>query len=197
MASLKYLWQHRARFPFASYKFFKAWAKRLFLVRDLFKRNRNRLKLVRRGALIDPTAEIGLVKVDGNKALLQIGQFSTLGRVEIALHEHVEIGSCVCINDGCKLLTGSHDVDDPLWLHIRKPIKIDDYAWIATNSIILPGVVIGKGAIVGAGAVVSKSVPDYAIVVGNPAQQIRKERIKELKYNPSEFLAVNQAWLKG
>jgi len=86
---------------------------------------------------------------------------------------------------------------DPTWNHIMKPIIIDDYAWIATNAIILPGVHIGRGAIIGAGAVVSKDVQPYQIVVGNPAKAIAKQRCEELNYNPCEFLASNRAWLIG
>ena len=41
-------------------------------------------------------------------------------------------------------------------------------------SIILPGVTIGSGAIVGAGSVVTKNVPPYTIVAGNPARIIRE-----------------------
>ena len=44
---------------------------------------------------------------------------------------------------------------------------------IGANATILPGVIIGKGAVVGAGAVVTRSVPDNAIVVGNPARIIK------------------------
>jgi acetyltransferase-like isoleucine patch superfamily enzyme len=46
-------------------------------------------------------------------------------------------------------------------------------ASIGANATILPGVEIGTGAMVGAGAVVTKSVPDYAVVVGNPARIVR------------------------
>ena len=45
--------------------------------------------------------------------------------------------------------------------------------WIGRSAIILPGVSIGDGAVVGAGAVVTKDVPAYAVVVGNPARVIR------------------------
>ena len=48
-----------------------------------------------------------------------------------------------------------------------------DYVFIGARAIILPGVKVGKGAIVAAGAVVTKNVPDYAVVVGNPAKIIR------------------------
>jgi acetyltransferase-like isoleucine patch superfamily enzyme len=44
--------------------------------------------------------------------------------------------------------------------------------------------------------VVSKDIADYSIVIGNPAKAINKKRTKILSYNPCEFLAVNNAWLK-
>jgi acetyltransferase-like isoleucine patch superfamily enzyme len=53
------------------------------------------------------------------------------------------------------------------------PIIIEDKAWINFNSIILKGVTIGKGAIVAAGAVVTKDVPPYAVVGGNPAKILK------------------------
>jgi len=51
-------------------------------------------------------------------------------------------------------------------------IVIEDDAWIAPHSILLSGAHIGKGVIVSAGSVVSFYVPDYSIVVGNPARII-------------------------
>ncbi|MGE6821312.1 DapH/DapD/GlmU-related protein [Pseudomonas soli] len=45
---------------------------------------------------------------------------------------------------------------------------------IGANATLLPGVTIGVNAMVGAGAVVTKDVPDYAVVVGNPAKVIRE-----------------------
>lgn len=50
---------------------------------------------------------------------------------------------------------------------------IGNDVWLGHGAVILPGVQIGSGAIIGAGAVVAKSVPDYAIVAGNPARVIR------------------------
>ncbi|WP_309609390.1 acyltransferase [Flavobacterium sp.] len=61
------------------------------------------------------------------------------------------------------------------WTNVRKDkIKIKNKAWIGFNSIILKGVTIGEGAIVGAGSVVTKDVPDWTIVAGNPARIIRE-----------------------
>jgi len=54
------------------------------------------------------------------------------------------------------------------------PIKIKRGAWISARVIILKGITIGEGAIVGAGSVVTKDVPDWTIVGGNPAKIIRE-----------------------
>ncbi|HWE49992.1 MAG TPA: DapH/DapD/GlmU-related protein [Bryobacteraceae bacterium] len=53
------------------------------------------------------------------------------------------------------------------------PVTIGDDVWIGARVIILPGVTIGSGSVLGAGAVVSKNVPPFAIVVGNPGVVIR------------------------
>jgi acetyltransferase-like isoleucine patch superfamily enzyme len=53
------------------------------------------------------------------------------------------------------------------------PVLIKRKAWIGFNVIILKGVTIGEGAVVGAGSVVTRDVPDYAVVGGNPAKIIK------------------------
>lgn len=55
-----------------------------------------------------------------------------------------------------------------------KPIKICNDAWIGMNVIILKGVTIGEGAIVGAGSVVTKDVPAWSVVAGNPARVVKQ-----------------------
>jgi acetyltransferase-like isoleucine patch superfamily enzyme len=55
----------------------------------------------------------------------------------------------------------------------KGPTIIGNDVWIGWGATILSGVLVGDGAIVGAGAVVSKSVPAYAVVAGNPARIIR------------------------
>lgn len=59
--------------------------------------------------------------------------------------------------------------DNVVWC---APVVIDDYVWIGTDVIILPGVRVGKGVVIGAGSVVPKDIPDYAIAVGNPAKVV-------------------------
>lgn len=52
-------------------------------------------------------------------------------------------------------------------------VRIGNDVWIGKGAMILSGVTIGDGAIVGARAVVSRDVPPYAVVVGNPARQVK------------------------
>lgn len=197
MAGFSYLFKNRAVFPFASCAHIKAWAKRFQTPPELISRNRKRYRLVKKGGCIDERAEIGQIKAGGNKKNLKIVAYTFIGQVEFALHDQIIIGENVCVNDGVLFLTASHDLEDPEWKHVKSPIIIEDYAWICTNLIILPGVHIGRGAVVGAGAVVSKNVGDYEIVARNPAQVLTKKRTEKLDYNPCSFLAANRAWLIG
>ena len=68
-------------------------------------------------------------------------------------------------------------------------VKIGNDVWIATNVTILRGVEIGDGAVIAAGSVVTKSVPPYAVVGGNPAKFIKwrfpleaREKLLEIKW---------------
>lgn len=54
------------------------------------------------------------------------------------------------------------------------PIVVEDDCWIAANSVITSGVTIGKHSVVAGGSVVTKSVPPYSVVAGNPAKIIRQ-----------------------
>jgi maltose O-acetyltransferase len=88
----------------------------------------------------------------------------------------VTIGSNVFIAPNVQIYTASH----PLNAELRKslenalPISIGDDCWIGGNSVICPGVTIGKGCVIGAGSVVTKDIPDNSLAVGNPAKIIRK-----------------------
>ena len=61
---------------------------------------------------------------------------------------------------------------------LAHPVTVGHDVWIGHGAIVLPGVSVGLGAVIGAGAVVTKPVPDYTIVAGNPARPIRR-RVSE------------------
>jgi acetyltransferase-like isoleucine patch superfamily enzyme len=58
-------------------------------------------------------------------------------------------------------------------LRDKRPIKVGNDVWIGANVTVLKGVSIGDGAIIGAGSVVTRDIPEYAIVAGNPAKVIK------------------------
>lgn len=61
---------------------------------------------------------------------------------------------------------------------ICKPVTIKDFVWFGSNITIVPGVTVGEGAVVGSGAVLTKDVPPYAVVGGNPAKIISMRDIE-------------------
>lgn len=193
--SIAYLWKNREKPRFMTLRFFKVWAKRTLNFHELvgieYRQFIYRIKGAKVGALT--------VLVKGQLSFpvkgLALGERCFIGpNVSLVLHEKITIGNRVVINANVQLLTGSHGTKDPAWLLLAKPIVISDYAWIANNAIILPGVTVGKGAVVGAGSVVTKDVPDFAIVAGNPAK-IVGSRERELSYSPVDFCSPFEAWL--
>ncbi len=94
----------------------------------------------------------------------------------------LQIGNNVNISSHVLLVAGSHAVQDgQSFQGSARQVVVEDYVWLCTRALVLPGVTIGCGAVVAAGAVVTKSVEPYAIVAGVPAQKIG-ERNPELHY---------------
>lgn len=88
----------------------------------------------------------------------------------------LSIGNNTLISQHITIVTSNHLIArDKLicnqeWNGDNNFIYIGDDVWIGASSIILPGVTIGNGAVVAAGSVVTKDVPEYAVVAGNPAR---------------------------
>lgn len=192
---LGWLWKYRERPALGSSRWWRVWAKRLATAPSLLASIRRLRRLGRQGARLDLPVFVSESIWNGKAANLEIGKGSFVGRTKVHLDDRVCIGRNVIINDGVFLLTGSHDVNDPDFRLVTRPIIIHDYAWIGMRATILPGVTIGKGAVVGAGAVLATDVPEYAIVVGNPATRLNKSRTRDLRYEPLRNLASIEAWL--
>lgn len=116
---------------------------------------------------------------------VSFGEYTTIltTRAKVYLENHIMFGPSVTI------VTGNHrinalgkymsEINDSMKEEADdEDIYIKDDVWIGCNAVILKGVTIGEGAVIAAGTIVSRDVPPYAVVGGNPA--------KVLKYRFSE-----------
>lgn len=141
------------------------------------------------GWQISPTASIllgqhiqmGKIRASGKKVSIGAGTVINRGCLLYTTGGLI-IGEQVSIGDGVWLVTGSHDMNDPRFPDIYKPIVIEHHAWIGIRATILAGVTIGEGAVVMAGAVVTRDVPPYAVVGGVPAKAVRARALRNPSY---------------
>lgn len=92
------------------------------------------------------------------------------------------IGKNVGIAHNTKIYTLGHNIESPKFETKGASVIIEDYSFIFSNVLIMPGIIVHRGAIVLPGSVVVKDVPEWTIVGGNPATPIRK-RNPEVDYN--------------
>ncbi len=106
-----------------------------------------------------------------------VGEGAVLdGRGKLSIGSHVDIATEVMIYN-CQ-----HDIDSVDFSPVCEAVVIDDYVFIGSRAIILPGVHIKKGAVVAAGAVVTKDIEEGVIVGGIPAAQIGKRKLTNFSY---------------
>jgi maltose O-acetyltransferase len=108
---------------------------------------------------------------------VSVGNFSEFGQ-HCLIHANVTLGDYVIMGPNVKIYTRNHiftDLTIPIALQGKssKPTNIGSDVWIGANSIVTAGVTISDHTIISAGSVVTKNVPAYAIVGGNPAKVIR------------------------
>ncbi|SDS44357.1 maltose O-acetyltransferase [Pseudomonas cedrina] len=188
--------RHRLKISLFKPQGLKYLAKRVLLLARLLKADSRQRALRRQGATLGSLVMINAVEFEGAVARFSVGTGTFIGkRTFIQLHAPVKIGTHVAINEGVRILTGTHDLDDPAWRLKVAAVVIGDYAWIATDAMILPGVTIGEGAVVGAGSVVGRDVQPYTVVAGNPARVIRSRAMRAFTYSPVRSSAVVEAWM--
>ncbi|PQE10761.1 Galactoside O-acetyltransferase protein [Rutstroemia sp. NJR-2017a BBW] len=96
----------------------------------------------------------------------------------------ITIGSRTLIGPNCSFYSATHPLDPFLrngtqGPELGHPITVGEDCWFGGSVTVLPGVTIGRGCVIGAGSVVTKDVPDFHCVAGNPARIIKKIEPKE------------------
>jgi putative colanic acid biosynthesis acetyltransferase WcaF len=112
--------------------------------------------------------------------LFRIGDNCSIGeRVTIYNLGIVSIGDQTVISQDVYICAGTHDHTRRGLPLLRHPITVGDNVWICAGAFIGPGVSIGNGAVIGARSVVTKDVPPWTVVAGNPARVINRRDLKE------------------
>lgn len=113
-----------------------------------------------------------------------ISAYSVIGKGTVVM-QYASVNSNAKIGNHCILNTSSvieHDcvIDD--FAHISPnatltgSVKVGEGTHIGSGAVIIPNIKIGKWCVIGAGSVVIEDIPDYSVVVGNPAKIIKNNR---------------------
>ena len=117
---------------------------------------------------------------------LTIGINSTINpNCRIDPRGNIIIGNNVSISEDVIILTADHDMNSESFGGRNKKTVIDDFVWIGTRVMLLPGVKIGKGAIIAAGAIVTKDVDSFSVMAGIPAKIIKQRPENNINYSAS------------
>ena len=118
--------------------------------------------------------------VDRPGARITIGAHSRLHGACLHAYSAITIGKRCLIAANTQIIDGSgHDlsfgaVEQRIFTGgDSRPIVLEDDVWVGANTLILPGVTIGKGSVIGAGSVVTKAIPPMVVAAGNPARIIK------------------------
>lgn len=160
---------------------------RLFIINKMIRSlPPTRMFDLKRRLLAFAGADLGTnVRLMGLKILgpfeLRVGDNTFIGEDTFlvgAIDSRIRIGKDCDISSKVTLVTGTHELDPDgekmAGEGFGKDIVIGNGVWVGIGATILGGVTIGNRAIIGAGSVVTRDVPDYCVVAGNPAKVIKK-----------------------
>ena len=106
---------------------------------------------------------------------VSIGDFSWVGDdVYLYSLDEIKIGKNCVISQKAYLCTGSHDIEDPAFGLITKPVVVEDGAWIAADVFIYPGVIVRENAVAAARSTITRSIPANNVYAGSPAKFLKK-----------------------
>ena len=109
---------------------------------------------------------------------LTLGAWAAVGE-DVLLYNlgRITIGERATISHRAHLCAGTHDYRRPDLPLLKPPVTVEAQAWVCADAFVGPGVTVGEGAIVGAAAVATRDVPDWTIVTGNPAAEVKRRQL--------------------
>ncbi|UJF34327.1 putative colanic acid biosynthesis acetyltransferase [Paenibacillus hexagrammi] len=119
-----------------------------------------------------------------------IGDHSWVGdHAEFYSLDFITIGKHCVISQHAYLCTGSHDIQDPQFGLITKPICVHDGVWIASDVFVYPGVTVGEMAVAAARSTIMKDIPTNEVHGGSPAKFL-KHRFEMAESSSTQAQAV-------
>ncbi len=138
----------------------------------------------------EKTLFAGRVAFESTGGEVRLGDRCYVGDSLLVCHSSIRIGDDVIVSWGCTIVDHNshsvswaerrHDVSEWAegrkdWTHVKHAaVTIEDRVWIGFGVSVLKGVRIGEGSVIGAGTVLTRSVPPYSVVGGNPGKVIRE-----------------------
>jgi len=99
-------------------------------------------------------------------------------RVNCYCMDRITLGERVVVSQGAQLCGGTHDISDPHFQLMTRPIVIGAGAWVAAEAFVGPGVTVGEHAVLGARAVLFKDAEPWTVYAGNPAVGVKRRVFK-------------------
>jgi putative colanic acid biosynthesis acetyltransferase WcaF len=131
------------------------------------------------GAQVAPTANVYASAHIWSPANLSIADHAAIGPGAIVYSmAPVTIGAYVVISQRAHLCAGTHDIEDPGFQLVVRPITIGARAWIAAEAFVGPGVTVGEGAVLGARGCAMRDLAPWRVYRGNPATPLRHRNVR-------------------
>lgn len=88
----------------------------------------------------------------------------------------ISLGSHAVISQDAYLCGATHDIDDPAFPMVCKPVSVGAFAWVCARASVGPGVNVGEGAVLGLGGIAIRDLAPWTVYGGNPARALKQRR---------------------
>jgi putative colanic acid biosynthesis acetyltransferase WcaF len=113
-------------------------------------------------------------------ANLVMGERALIGPGAICYNQgRIEIGAGAVVSQRAHLCASTHDMRDPNFQLVLRPIRIAARAWVAAEAFVGPGVTVGEGAVVGARAALFTDAESWGVYRGNPAEWVKRRELRD------------------
>ncbi|HWU03897.1 MAG TPA: DapH/DapD/GlmU-related protein [Novosphingobium sp.] len=133
-----------------------------------------RLVLIAFGAKVAPSARVHASVSIWHPAHLELGENCLIGPgVRLYNQGHIRIGARTVISQRAHICASSHNIRDPHFQLVLRPVTIGAQCWVAAEAFIGPGVTVGDRAVVAARAALFRNAEADGVYSGNPAQFLK------------------------